>query len=115
MPDERRPAHPRREDFTLDLIARRLEKYEDRLNAAIDRFDDRLAKVVEGLRSDLKRVHEDFDARVDELEEWHLADTAITGERMANRATQDRRWVRYSAAGAIIGVTFGILEGLHII
>lgn len=119
MRDDRRDPEPRRwrEDtpFSVELLARRMEAYENRLLGAIERFDKRIADAVRDLRADIKRFHDDIDKRVDELEEWHLMDTAITGERIAQRALGDRRWVRVSIAVGVLGGIVGVLGGLHVI
>lgn len=129
--DRRNRENPGRRD--VDFFRSQLQEYSERLVRAEDRFDRVLERQDEqwrGILSELKaafeRMRDQFDLRVDELEEFHIREQARSETSKAEQIKQaqttsaankvrverlDKRLKYYTAAATAVGI-FGTLWGM---
>jgi hypothetical protein len=89
--------------------------------ARISRFDLLLDSLQElkdhfaNLETDLAGVVARLEKRIDELEEFHIEEEAISRERIAHRARQLARWQAVAIGCSALGGVAAAMGGLHVV
>lgn len=95
-----------------DPLAARVSRFD----LLLDRFSD-LKDEMDGVRTDLSGIVTRLDTRVDELERFHIAETASARERVAIRTAELARWQKLAiwvgSASGIVGAAGGIFSLGH--